>query len=372
MLIWPIPDHTMMNALDFADPEAQPILTEIQTYLNSFVSPIANRIDQQKTLLSESLQTLGNLGIFRLGVPKAQGGLGCDRRTLWHLSLQLAQTSGALAFLVAQHQSALGILLEHTEGNVAQTYLADLVKGQVLIGVSFSHLRHNPVDLQAQPTSKGYRLQGMLPWLSGFQHMTMFVAAAPLPDQRILFALMPFINAQQASGGILHLSLPLPLAAVPSTQTVQAEVVNWLVPPEDVVGISGADWIALRDRQQLLRSSAAPMGCARASLQILAERADAKNLYHHFRDRWHRLYDQIQGELENLNPPYHAQLRAAAIHLAIQTSQAALIASGGSALVLSHTVQRLYREAMLYTVSGLNAPLRHALMEGLLLEGHRH
>lgn len=149
-----------MNALAFADPAAQPILTEIQTYLNSFVSPIANRIDQQKTLLSESLQTLGNLGIFRLGVPKAQGGLGCDRRTLWHLSLQLAQTSGALAFLVAQHQSALGILLEHTEGNVAQTYLADLVKGQVLIGVSFSHLRHNPVDLQAQPTSKAIAYRG--------------------------------------------------------------------------------------------------------------------------------------------------------------------------------------------------------------------
>lgn len=361
-----------MDALAFADPAAQPILSEIQAYLNSFVATTANRIDQQKFLLSESLQTLGNLGIFRLGVPKGMGGLGCDRRTLWHLSLQLAQTSGALAFLVAQHQSALGIILEHAEGKVAQTYLADLMKGQVLIGVSFSHLRHDAVELQAQPTDEGYRLRGTLPWLSGFQHMTMFVAAAPLPDQRILFALMPFINAQQATGGILHLSLPLPLAAVPSTQTVQAEVVDWLVPPEDVVGISAADWMTLRDRQQLLRGSAAPMGCARASLQILAASADAKDLYHHFRDRWQRLYDQIQGELEEVNPPYHAQLRAAAIHLAVQAAQAALMTTGGSALILSHTVQRLYREAMLYTVSGLNAPLRHALMEGLLLERGSH
>ncbi|HIK34329.1 MULTISPECIES: acyl-CoA dehydrogenase family protein [unclassified Thermosynechococcus] len=357
-----------MDALVFADPAAQPLLKDIQTYLSTVVAPIANRIDQQKSPLSESLQALGNLDIFRLAVPKAMGGLGCDRRTLWHLSLQLAQTSGALAFLVAQHQSALGIILEHPEGNVGQTYLADLMKGQMLIGVSFSHLRHNPVDLQAQPTSGGYLLRGTLPWLSGFQHMTMFVAAAPLPNGRILFALMPFINAQQAGGGILHLSLPLPLAAVPSTQTVQAEVVNWLVPPEDVVGISEADWMVVRDRQQLLRGSAAPMGCARASLQILAESPDAKDLYHHLRDRWHRLYDHIQEELENLNPPYHAQLRAAAIHLAVQAAQAALMTTGGSALMLSHTVQRLYREAMLYTVSGLNAPVRHALMEDLLLE----
>ncbi|URR34586.1 acyl-CoA/acyl-ACP dehydrogenase [Thermosynechococcus sp. HN-54] len=354
-----------MDALAFADPSAQSTLKDIQTYLKTVVATSANRIDQQKSLLSESLQALGNLGIFRLGVPKAMGGLGCDRRTLWHLNLQLAQTSGALAFLVAQHQSALGMILEHTEGNVAQAYLADLMQGQVLIGVSFSHLRHNPVDLQAQPTSGGYLLRGTLPWLSGFQHMTMFVAAAPLPDRRILFALMPFINAQQATGGILHLSLPLPLAAVPSTQTVQAEVVNWLVPPEDVVGVSEADWITARDRQQLLRGSAAPMGCAHASLQILAAIPEAKDLYHYFRDRWQQLYARIQGELDDVNPPYHAQLRAAAIHLAVQAAQAALITTGGSALVLNHTVQRLYREAMLYTVSGLNAPLRHALIEEL-------
>ncbi|BAY52849.1 acyl-CoA dehydrogenase family protein [Thermostichus vulcanus NIES-2134] len=361
-----------MDALAFADLAAQPLLKDIQTYLTGVVAPIANRIDQQSSLLSESLQTLGNLGIFRLGVPKAVGGLACDRRTLWHLSLQLAQTSGALAFLVAQHQSALGIILEHPEGSVAQAYLADLMKGQVLVGISFSHLRCNPVALQAQPTSGGYLLRGTLPWLSGFQHMRMFVAAAPLPDQRILFALMPFINAQQASGGILHLSLPLPLATVPSTQTVQAELVDWFVPPADVVGIAGADWLAVRDRQQLLRGSAAPMGCARASLQILAESVDAKDLYHPLSDRWHRLYDQIQRELEEVNPPYHAQLRAAAIHLAVQAAQAALITTGGSALMLSHTVQRLYREAMLYTVSGLNGPLRHALMEDLWFEQGFH
>ncbi|MFN4278648.1 acyl-CoA dehydrogenase family protein [Thermosynechococcus sp.] len=356
----------------FADSAAQPLLKDIQTYLRTVVAPTANRIDQQKSLLSESLQALGNLGIFRLGVPKAMGGVGCDRRTLWHLSVQLAQTSGALAFLVAQHQSALGMILEHPEGKVAQAHLADLMKGQVLIGVSFSHLRHNPVDLQAQPTSGGYLLRGTLPWLSGFQHMTRFVAAALLPDRRILFALLPFINAQQTGGGILHLSLPLPLAAAPSTQTVQAEVVDWFVPPEDVVGVGEADWIVGRDRRQLLRGSAAPMGCAQASLQILAEHGDAKDLYHHFRDRWHRLYDRIQGELETVNPPYHAQLRAAAIHLAVQTAQAALVTIGGSALVLSHTVQRLYREAMLYTVSGLNAPLRRALREELLLERGSH
>ncbi|BCX11667.1 MAG: acyl-CoA dehydrogenase [Thermosynechococcus sp.] len=361
-----------MDALAFADLAAPPLLKDIQRYLTSVVAPMANRLDQQNSLLSESLQALGNLGIFRLGVPKAVGGWECDRRTLWHLSLQLAQTSGALAFLVAQHQSALGIILEHPEGRVAQAYLADLIKGQVLVGVSFSHLRHNLGELQAQPTSEGYLLRGTLPWLSGFQHMTMFIAAAPLPDQRILFALMPFINAQQAGGGILHLSLPLPLAAVPSTQTVQAELVDWLVPPAEVVGIAAADWLAVRDRQQLLRGSAAPMGCARASLQILAESVDAKDLYHHLRDRWHRLYDQIQRELEEVNPPYHAQLRAAAIHLAVQAAQAALITTGGSALMLSHTVQRLYREAMLYTVSGLNGPLRHALMEDLWLEQSFH
>lgn len=65
-----------MDALVFADPAAQPLLEDIQTYLSTVVAPIANRIDQQKSLLSESLQALGNLGIFRLAVPKARGDWG--------------------------------------------------------------------------------------------------------------------------------------------------------------------------------------------------------------------------------------------------------------------------------------------------------
>ncbi len=354
--------------VDTAPEAAQPVLREIITYLETDVTPNANRIDQQKSLLLEGLQTLAYLGLFRLAPPTTIGGLGCSAHTLWHLGLKLGETSGALAFLAQQHQTALGIILEHPESNVAQTYLHDLMAGKLLIGVGFSHLRHHDVDLKALPVADGYALTGTLPWLSGFQHMTMVVVAAELPDGQVLFALLPLINAQQASGGILHLTLPLPLAAVPSTQTVQAEVIDWLVPPEDVVGLTRADWIAQRDSQRVLWGSAAPLGCARASLQVLATVPQAAELTARFEDRWQRLYRTIVQELTQVKPSYHAQLRSEAVHLAVRAAQAAIITTGGSALLLNHTVQRLYREAMLYMVTGLNNNLRQALLADLLLE----
>jgi alkylation response protein AidB-like acyl-CoA dehydrogenase len=45
-----------------------------------------------------------------------------------------------------------------------------------------------------------------------------------------------------------------------------------------------------------------------------------------------------------------------------------MITTGGSAVLLNHTVQRLYREAMLYMVTGLNNNLRDALLAELLVE----
>ena len=354
--------------VDTAPEAAQPILQEIFAYLETDVAANANRIDQQKSLLFESLQTLARLGLFRLAPPTAAGGLGCSCHTLWHLGLKLGEASGALAFLSQQHQTALSIILEHPDSPVAHTYLGDLMAGKLLIGVGFSHLRHHHEDLKALPTTEGYTLTGTIPWLSGFQHMTMVVVAAELPDGQVLFALLPLINAQQSSGGILHLTLPLPLAAVPSTQTVQAEVIDWLVPPEDVVGIAGADWIEQRDNRQILKGTAAPLGCARASLQVLGTVPEAAELLSGFQDQWQALYTTIQQELTQVNPTYHAQLRSAAVHLAVRAAQAAIITTGGSALLLNHTVQRLYREAMLYMVTGLNSHLRHALLATLLAE----
>jgi len=354
--------------VDTAPEAAQPLLQEILTYLETEVAPNANRIDQQKSLLSSALQALAELGIFRLAPPEAVGGLGCPPSILWHLALKLGEASGALAFLVSQHQTALSIILEHPNSSVAQAYFSDLMLGKTLIGVGFSHLRYNHVDLKAHSLSQGYLLKGNIPWLSGFQHMTMVVVAAELPDEQTLFALLPLMNAQQSSGGILHLTLPLPLAAVPSTQTVQAEVIDWFVPPEDVVGIGDPNWIEQRDSQKLLRGSAAPLGCARASLQVLATFPQSAELYACLWDRWQFLYTTIQQELGQLNPPYHAKLRAKAVQLAVRAAQAAMITTGGSAVLLNHTVQRLYREAMLYMVTGLNNNLRDALLAELLVE----
>ena len=361
------------------------ILETAESYLKALVAPNAIVIDRDSAVLQWALSGLGERQLLGLRLSREWGGAGVSASTFNQFQELVAQYSGALAFLQTQHQSAGAMLLHSKNEALKQAYLPQMSTGQKLVGIGFSHLRRSPPSLQAEIVSDGYRLNGTVPWVTGFGYFQTFLAAAALPDGCAVFGMVPFkdrstapaasgiAKSNQVADGFIRFSEPFSLAAMTATNTVQAEFENWFLADEQVVVVRPPRWIEANDRRNVLRPAFLPLGCARAGLEIVAASRKRETLT--FIDE---TLQQLDGELTTCRDRIlqlqtqptvdFAQALAArshAIDLAVRCAQAAIAVSSGAANSAEHPAQRVYREALVWMVSGQTPPLMAATLNCL-------
>ena len=313
--------------------------------------------------------------MLALRVPRQWGGKEVSEETFGSFQELVARYSGALAFLQTQHQSAAGMLVASSNSLLQEKYLSRMSNGEVLLGVGFSQLRRegDPLTL-AIPVPGGYQLNGVVPWVTGWDFFSEFIIAATLPDGGAVFGVVPLRETHQESGGALTLSIPAQLAAMTSTNTVTATLKNWFLPAERVVSIKPAGWIHENDKKNVLRATFLATGCALAGLDILESVARTKSL-----PFITNAFDSLQQELRNCrtavqeaqnNPGLELaerlQMRAWAIDLAARIAHAAVTVSSGAANYSHHDAQRVYREALVFTVTGQTRAVMEATLERLI------
>lgn len=174
--------------------EHQHLLNLTKCYLQESVSPYAATIDTETEALQTALVGLGELGLLRLRVPSPWGG-DVSQETFYIFQELVARYSGALAFLQTQHQSAAAMLAQSQNELLKQEYLPLLSDG-LLVGVGFSHLRRGGTVI-AVPVTGGYKLEGYVPWVTGFGLFQEFIVAAVLPDAQAVFTLEGFFELYQ-------------------------------------------------------------------------------------------------------------------------------------------------------------------------------
>ena len=259
--------------------------------------------------------------------------------------------------------------------------------GKIGLGVGFSQLRRlGPPLVQAVPTTRGYQISGQVPWITGYGCFQRFILGATLSDGRVLFGLVPLETTEQDTGGQLTVSQPLELAAMMSTQTVTATLNEWILPTDHVLGVKAEDWIARSDRRNTLNHSFFALGCARAGLDIVDQAASRNPAIAIIQSTWtaldqqlthcrKQIYDaqinvqSIPKGSETKGLSHRLQLRAKAIDLAVRCAHAAVIVSKGAANVLDHPAQRVYREALAFSVFGQTTAVMEASLTKLLNEG---
>ncbi|MCG8363419.1 MAG: acyl-CoA/acyl-ACP dehydrogenase [Pseudanabaenales cyanobacterium] len=350
------------------------LLKQSERYLLEFVAPRAAVLDQNPQALRNALQGLGDRALLALRAPLEWNGQGLDELTFCSFQEQVARYSGALAFLQTQHQSAATILANSPNQLLREAYLPYLSTGQIMLGIGFSQLRRQgDPPVKATPTDGGYRISGEVPWITGYGCFQEFIVAAVLPDKGIILGLMPLENAMQPQGGEIRLSNPLQLAAMASTNTVKAHIVDWVIPEDYIVSVKPTDWVQKNDQQKVLNHSFFALGCARAGLDILAAaRCNSlpfispilKSLEPEL-DTCRTAIYQAQQALDNQEFD-RLHLRAWAIDLAARCAHAAVTASRGSANYSRHPAQRIYREALAFTVFGQTTAVMEATLNQLV------
>ncbi|EKQ68096.1 acyl-CoA dehydrogenase [Leptolyngbyaceae cyanobacterium JSC-12] len=345
-------------------------LESVESYLCDRILPCANSIDQDVAALQAAFQALGHQGWLGLRILAKWGGNQVSTYEFQQFQEAIARYSGALAFLQAQHQSA-GAFLSRSENEELQyRYLPHMTTGAIAVGVGFSHLRRPGTPLlKALPVDGGYHIHGTIPWITGFGVFQWFIGAAVLPSDRALYGMFPFIEHQSCGEGKLQFSPPMALAAMTSTNTVTATFNHWFLPHSQVLFTTPADAIHTNDVQNVLQHSFHALGCARAGLDVVAKAAKTRPLVQ-------PTFVALDQELLNCRQLiYQAQsqpfedrltLRAWAIELAVRCAHAAITVSSGAANLLDHVAQRIYREALVFTVAGQTPAVMAATLKRLV------
>lgn len=352
----------------------QHLLNIAKCYLQQSVSPYAALIDSDPDTLKKAIIGLGELNLLALRVESRWGGMDVNQDIFHAFQELVARYSGALAFLQTQHQSAAAMLVQSQNQLLRQEYLPHLGNGNILVGVAFSHLRRRDNPVIAVPCTGGYQLEGYVPWVTGFGLFQEFLVAAVLPDGGAVFGLVPFGETQDSVGAI-KFSQPMALAAMTSTNTVTATLTSWFLPQERVVSIKPSGWIHENDKKNILNSTGLVLGCATAGLDIIQAAYSTKPL-----SFIAQTFEKLDRELADCRTAIrHAQqnhesfdkklqLRAGAINLAVRCASAAVTVSSGAANYKHHAAQRVYREALVFTVSGQTTAIMQATLARLVGE----
>ncbi|MEO1429051.1 MAG: cyclase family protein [Cyanobacteria bacterium J06632_19] len=344
-----------------------------KSYLSETIALRAKKIDESPDALFEALRGLGDLNLLALKVPQKWGGKEISGLDYGNFQQLVARYSGALAFLQTQHQSAAGILVAGNNPKLQQKYLPHMGSGEILLGVGFSHLRRRgkPI-ITAYKVAGGYRINGVVPWITGFGLFQEFVVAATLGDGSAVFGIAPFQNIQQAEKGEIRFTSPAQMAAMNSTNTVSATLDNWFLPEELVISIKPPGWIQDNDKKNLLKATFLAFGCAEAGLEVIQAEFNKKSLSF-IKDAFISLEAElnrcrsaiIEAQQQQVEFEWKLQLRAWAIDLTSRIAHAAVTASSGAANYSASAAQRVYRETLVFTVTGQSSAIMEATLARL-------
>ena len=344
------------------------ILDITNSFLLQEVAPKANEIDSNPQALYQALQSLGKLNLLALRSDKQ-----VSEETFGDFQELIARYSGALAFVQTQHQSAAAMLVNSDNSGLQQTYLKRMGNGEVLMGVGFSQLRRGgePLTL-AVPVAGGYQLDGVVPWVTGWDLFEHFIVAATLPDGSAVFGIVPFVQTSQKSRGEITFTTPAQLAAMTSSNTVSATLTRWFLPTEHVVFIKPPGWIHENDKNNILRATFLATGCAFAGLDILEAAKENKSLSF-ITNAFESLLQELthcrtlirEAQQKSIGSAELLQMRAWAIDLATRIAHAAVTVSSGAANYMHHPAQRVYREALVFTVTGQTTAVMEATLQRL-------
>lgn len=360
----------------------QSVLEVAERFLREEVGPKAQQIDRDPEQLRWALDGLCERELMALRRSAEFGGPAISEEGFRSFQETCARYSGALSFLQTQHQSAVAMISRSGNAELKREYLPRMANGERLVGIGFSQLRRpGPPSIRAVETDGGTVLDGHVPWVTGYGFFPEFLLGATLPDGRALFLIVPFdstppfqIDGGAIKGGI-RVSAPMRLAAMESANTVTVDFENFFVAADRVCFVREADWIRNNDQINIALQGHFALGCAQAGLDILLAAAARKNL-----DFAVRAGQALAAELaecregtrlaqrgveQELATTERLKVRAWAIDLAVRCSHAAIAASGGSANSIDHPAQRVFREALVYTVSAQTVPILEATLARL-------
>lgn len=255
-----------------------------------------------------------------------------------------ALASGCLAttFVWLQHQGAVAAVAQGDPG-VRQRHLEDLATGRRRAGVAITALRP-PAPLRVTRVRGGFRLDGSVPWVTGWGLAEVLLVAALDADDLVHLLLVDVPGA-----GIRADRLDLVAANASSTATVT--FTGAAVPDDRLVAVQPIAEQRARDAVGLAGNGALALGVAS---RAVAENRDPGGLDEELA--------RSREALLTARPEELPAARAAASDLALRAASRLIVGAGARSVLAGSTPERLLREAAFLLVFGSRPAIRTELL----------
>jgi alkylation response protein AidB-like acyl-CoA dehydrogenase len=303
-------------------------------------------VDRASSLPQDHHEALTDLGLYGAFAPVADGGLGLGVPELCNVVEQLAVGCLATTFVWIQHFRLLAAVLDPSAPAMVQELRAKVIRGEVTGGVALTGALPGPPRLIAEPTSAGWSLSGVAPWVSGWGQIDELFVAARGPDDTVVNMLVTPI---EQPGLVVT---PHHLAAINATATVGLAFNSFDVASERVVSHVAYD-PAQESGVGLRVNGSLALGVTRRCWSLIGE----SKLDSELRDA--RAYlDAADAETMPL-----ARARASA--LAARFASALCVYRGSSSVLQGDIAERTSREATLLLTFGSRPTIKTSLLRQL-------
>ncbi|WP_414631948.1 acyl-CoA dehydrogenase family protein [Achromobacter sp. UBA4530] len=234
--------------------------------LQDWLTQHAEALDDGSLDAATVLPRLASAGLFRIGVPEAQGGLaGTDIGDAIEAVSQVAERSVASAFVAWGQRVFIEYLLTSPNAALAERWLAPLLAGELAGATALSNAMKflsgiESLQITARDVDGQWTLDGRMPWVTNLRPQGFLVAAAvTAPDGTPAVVALPHDIAG------LERSVDLSLLALQSSNTAALDVRGVRIGPE---------WLIHADARQYLPGARPAFAGLQCGLSIgLARRA---------------------------------------------------------------------------------------------------
>lgn len=236
----------------------------------------AEALDAGNALAPEVVPRLAAAGLFRLGVPKALGGLGGDVRDAVEAIADVAGHSLAAAFTFWGQRAFIEYLLQSPNEGLRERWLAALLDGSQAGATGLSNAMKflggiESLQITATPEADGWRLEGTVPWCTNLRPQG-FAAAVALQRADGGAPLVAVLRAGQP--GVVR-SADLDLIALRGSNTASLRIDGARLEAADVIHEEANRFLPAVRPDFLGLQCGLSIGLARAALDTAAQRGGA-------------------------------------------------------------------------------------------------
>jgi hypothetical protein len=309
----------------------------------------------------DAIAAAGLLGLF---APVESGGSAAPPAVAREVTELLAGADAATWFVQAQHHTPVRMLVANP-GPASDRYLRPLVRGELVAGVAFSHLRRYPPQrlVTATRVAAGWRLDGVASWYTGWGLSDVAFVSGLADDGAVVFGVVP---ARESAS--LRVRSRITTSALDAARTVALEFDGLLIADADVASVLPFDSWLKADKATSANANPAIFGVARSAIELLArtDEPDAPSCARVYGEQLADVRGRVDALVDGVPPDDRYDdrlaLRAEGLELLIAVTTALVAAGGGTAMSVRSPAQRKAREALFFLVQAQTTAARAATL----------